>query len=71
MTIDFAGVACGQPVTLTFLVTATVDLVANTMSGHYVVKDEDAGDESAGHGQGTFTGVPSVGGMYEGSVHCD
>jgi len=69
MTIDFVGTACGEPVTLTFLVTATVDFVTNTMSGHYVVKD--AGRESDARGQGTFTGVPGTGGAYEGAIHCD
>ena len=67
MTIDFAGTACGQPVTLTFLVVAKVDFVTNTMSGTYVVKDRGA---SEARGSGTFTGVPGTGGAYEGAIHC-
>lgn len=71
MTIAFEGVACGQPVTLTFLVTATVDFVENTMSGHYVVKDDATGGDQDARGHGTFTGVPGAGGSYQGSAHCD
>ena len=68
MTIDFVGTACGQPVRLTILVIATVDLVTNTMSGQYVVKDAGGSDA---RGQGTFTGVPGTGGAYNGAIHCD
>ena len=70
MTIDFVGTACGKPVTLTFLVVATVDFVTNTMSGSYVVKDPGPGGSDA-RGQGTFTGAPGSGGLYEGAIHCD
>jgi hypothetical protein len=70
MTIAFAGTACGEPVVLTFLVTATVDFATNTMSGHYVVKDA-SGAGSDARGQGTFSGVPGAGGIYDGAIHCD
>lgn len=71
MTIAFSGLACGQPAELTFLVTAKVDFVSNTMSGRYVVKPAGSTDDGDARGQGSFSGVPGVGGSYEGRVHCD
>jgi hypothetical protein len=67
MTIDFEGIVCGEPTSLTFLVTATVDFAANTMDGTYSV----IGDAGAPRGHGSFTGTPSTGGAYEGQLHCD
>jgi hypothetical protein len=70
MTIAFTGLACGQRATLTFNVTATVDFVDNTFAGHYAV----IGGEPGGlvtRGQGTFSGTPGTGGIYDGSINCD
>lgn len=70
MTIAFTGLACGEPATLTFNVSATVDFVNNTFAGHYAVigAGEEGGQKSRGHG--TFSGVPGTGGIYEGMINC-
>lgn len=66
-TIEFSGLACGRPATLTFLVVGTGDLVANTLSANYTV----VGPDGVGKGHGTLKGIPGVGGTYDGAVHCD
>jgi hypothetical protein len=70
MTIAFTGLACGQPATLTFNVSATVDFVNNTFAGHYAVIGGEPG-EHAPRGHGTFSGTPGTGGIYDGSIKCD
>lgn len=67
MTIEFAGVACGTPAELTFLVVARGDFNANVIAGTYTV----IGPAPVGKGHGEFVGEPGVGGAYEGGVHCD
>jgi hypothetical protein len=67
MTIAFTGVACAQPVALTFLVVGKGDFNENVIGGTYTV----IGPAPVGKGHGTFSGAPGVGGMYEGDVHCD
>lgn len=67
MTIAFTGLACGQPATLTFNVSARVDFVNNTFAGHYAV----IGGEHGPRGHGTFSGTPGTGGIYDGSINCD
>ena len=67
MTIEFAGTVCGQPAALTFLVVGKGDFTENVLSGKYTI----IGPAPTGHGQGTFAAEPSVGGTYEGDVHCD
>jgi hypothetical protein len=66
MTIDFTGVACGQPTTLTFHVTGQGDFTTNDFTGAYAV----IGPADVGKGQGTFSAVPGVGGTYAGQIHC-
>jgi hypothetical protein len=67
MTIEFAGVACGAPVELTFLVVGRGDFNANVLTGTYTV----IGPGPVGKGHGEFVAEPGVGGVHEGSVHCD
>jgi hypothetical protein len=65
-TIEFTGLACGQPVTLTFSVIGKGDLVANTLSATYTV----TGPTDVGKGHGTLGGIAGVGGTYAGDVSC-
>jgi hypothetical protein len=65
-TIEFTGLACGQPATLTFLVVGKGDLVANTLSATYTV----IGPADVGKGHGALEGIPGVGGTYSGDVTC-
>jgi hypothetical protein len=67
MTIEFTGVVCAQPVALTFLIVGKGDFNENVIGGTYTV----LGPAPVGNGNGTFSGTPGVGGMYEGQVHCD
>ena len=67
MTIAFAGLACGQPVELTFRVSGQGSFVTNDFTGGYSV----VGPAYVGKGQGTFSAVPGVGGTYQGQAHCD
>jgi hypothetical protein len=66
MTIDFTGLACGQPANLTFHVTGQGDFATNDFTGTYSV----VGPADAGKGHGAFSAVPGVGGTYEGHAHC-
>jgi hypothetical protein len=66
-TIEFTGIACGQPVTLTFRNQGQGDFNENVLTGSYSV----IGPTDVGHGNGTIVGEPGVGGTYEGQVHCD
>ena len=67
MTIEFAGLVCGQPTELVFLITAKGDFTEDAIAGTYTV----IGPTPAGNGNGKFSGQPGVGGTYEGNVHCD
>jgi hypothetical protein len=71
MTIAFTGLACGQPATLTFNVSATVDFVDNTFAGQYAVIGKGAPGEHLPRGHGTFSGTPGTGGVYDGAIKCD
>ena len=71
MTIAFTGLACGQPATLTFNVSATVDFVDNTFAGHYAVIGTGEPGEHGPRGHGTFSGTPGTGGIYDGIINCD
>jgi hypothetical protein len=65
-TIAFTGVACGQPVALTFEVVGRGDFAGNALTGTYSV----IGPVTAGRGNGVIMSEPGVGGSYEGQVHC-
>jgi hypothetical protein len=66
-TIAFDGVVCGQAVELEFRTEGSGDFNANVLTGKYTI----VGPAEVGHGNGTITGEPGVGGTYEGQVHCD
>ena len=66
MTIAFSGKACGlKNVSLTWNVSGHVDVVTNTFRGLYAVTGP-----SSIRGSGTFSGIPGVGGTYDGSINC-
>ena len=65
-TIEFSGLACGQPVELVFRIQATGSFVTNEIHGSWTT----VGPTPVGRGNGTFDSVPDVGGAYVGHVDC-
>lgn len=70
-TIEFVGTACGQPVTLTFLLEGQGSLVENVIAGSYTIIRGGDSQTGLGRGHGTFVGTAGGAGTYEGDVHCD
>ena len=70
MTIAFTGLVCGTPASVDILIVGKADFNENTIAGRYTVLGRGESDEKAPRGNGTFSGVPGVGGIYEGEVHC-
>lgn len=70
-TIEFIGTACGQPVTLTFLLEGQGSLVENVIAGSYTIIRGGDPETGVGRGHGTFVGTAGGAGVYEGNVHCD
>ena len=73
--IQFTGLACGQPAALEFLVVGQGQLDENfetgTIAGTWTVIDSGQTDSRTLRGEGTFTGIAGVSGVYEGQAHCD
>jgi hypothetical protein len=65
ITIRFNGTACGKPARLVFQVVGHGNLFEGELRGHYAVFDR-----GRLVGSGSFTGVPNVGGEYEGRARC-
>jgi hypothetical protein len=69
-TIEFVGTACGQPVTLTFLLEGQGSLVENVIAGSYTIIRGGDSETGVGRGHGRFVGTAGGAGVYEGAVHC-
>jgi hypothetical protein len=74
MTITFAGLACGQPATLEFMIVGQVSFDENFMgpiAGTYTVIDSGHTESRTLRGHGEFEGMAGIGGAYQGEAHCD
>ena len=74
MTITFAGLACGQPASLEFMIVGQVSFDENFMgpiAGTYTVIDSGHTESRTLRGHGEFQGMAGIGGAYQGEAHCD
>jgi hypothetical protein len=73
--IAFAGLACGQPATLEFLLAAQGQLDENfengTVAGAYTTTDSGQTPSRTLRGNGEIDGIAGVGGSYAGQIHCE